>query len=170
MLHWVGVVVQGKSNPLVNAFDPFPFSSPSPHVPGHGFSGSSLGEGPGPRVAVTIPLILPTTDSIEGATDVSMTLSLNTRDQLASMTAYQVRRGWDGPYAEVIAANSAASTDFSADWLAFPGQLQMLNDYVGWVQTSPTMPEVVYHAGGDPVKFNIQVAQISSHAEGGESL
>ena len=54
-----------------------------------------------------------------------------------------------------------------SDWLAFPGQLDMLDDYVGWVQTSPTMPEVVYHAGGQPVLFNLQVASLSCHATTG---
>lgn len=96
-----------------------------------------------------------------------MSLSLDSREQLSSITAHQVRRGWDGPYANVIAAESASGTDFSADWIAFPGQLSLLNDYVGWVQTSPTMPEVVYHAGGNPVLFNIQVAHINSHSARG---
>lgn len=123
--------------------------------------------GPGPRLAVTVPVVLPTFDSVSGSSTITMSLSLDYREQLSSITAHQVRRGWDGPYANVIAAESASGTDFSGDWLAFPGQLDMLNDYVGWVQTSPSMPEVVYHAGGNPVLFNIQVAQINSHTTRG---
>ena len=124
-------------------------------------------DGPGPRLAVTVPVVLPSIDSISGSSSITMSLSLDSREQLSSITAHQVRRGWDGPYANVIAAESASGTDFSGDWIAFPGQLSLLDDYVGWVQTSPTMPEVVYHAGGNPVLFNIQVAHINSHSDRG---
>ncbi len=123
--------------------------------------------GPGPRLAVTVPVVVPSIDSVSGSSTMTMTLSLDYREQLSTISAHQVRRGWDGPYANAIAAESASDTDFSGDWLAFPGQLSMLNDYVGWVQTSPTMPEVVYHAGGEPVLFNIQVAHINSHTTRG---
>ncbi|MDP6899238.1 MAG: hypothetical protein QGF94_00165 [Candidatus Thalassarchaeaceae archaeon] len=125
-------------------------------------------EGPGPRLAVTIPVILPTIDSIGGSTELSLELSLESRDQLSSMTAYQIRRGWDGPYAIAIATEATTEAELSADWIAFPGQLDMLNDFVGWVQTTPSMPEVVYHSGGEPVLFNIQVAGLSSHTSRGE--
>jgi len=127
-------------------------------------------EGPGPRLAATVPVILPTSDSVIGSTELELTLSLDGREQITSLSTYQVRRGWDGPYAQIIAAESAAGADFSSDWLAFPGQLDTLSDYVGWVQTSPTMPEVVYHAGGGPVLFNLQMACISSQTSiGGTS-
>ena len=66
------------------------------------------------------------------------------------------------PDAVAIAAESSAEVEYSSDWLAFPGQLEMLDDYVGWVQTSPTLPEVVYHAGGQSVLFNLQVASLTS--------
>ena len=120
-------------------------------------------EGPGPRLAATVPVAMPTMDSVEGSAEVDLTLTLDVREQVASMNAHQVRRGWDGPYAIAIAAESAAEVEYSSDWLAFPGQLNMLTDYVGWVQTSPTMPEVVYHAGGESVLFNLQVASLTSH-------
>jgi hypothetical protein len=119
-------------------------------------------EGPGPRLAATVPVTMPTRDSVGGSAEIELTLSLDVREQVTTMNAHEVRRGWDGPYAVAIAAESAAEVEYSSDWLAFPGQLDMLNDYVGWVQTSPTMPEVVYHAGGQPVLFNLQVACLSS--------
>lgn len=119
-------------------------------------------EGPGPRLAATVPVAMPTMDSVEGSAEVELTLTLDVREQVVSMNAHQVRRGWDGPYAVAIAAESAAEVEYSSDWLAFPGQLNMLADYVGWVQTSPTMPEVVYHAGGESVLFNLQVASLTS--------
>jgi len=122
-------------------------------------------EGPGPRLAATVPVILPSMDSVGGSAEIELTLSLDVREQVATMNAYQVRRGWDGPYAIAIAAESSAEVEFSSDWLAFPGQLEMLTDYVGWVQTSPTMPEVVYHASGDSVLFNLQVASLTSQTK-----
>ena len=95
-------------------------------------------------------------------------LTLDVRDQVVTMDAHQVRRGWDGPYAVAIAAESSAEVEFSSDWLAFPGQLDMLGDYVGWVQTSPTIPEVVYHAGGESVLFNLQVASLTCQTSLGD--
>ncbi|MDP6323946.1 MAG: hypothetical protein QF684_00050 [Candidatus Thalassarchaeaceae archaeon] len=119
-------------------------------------------EGPGPRLAATVPVAMPTMDSVGGSAQIELTLTLDVREQVATIDAHQVRRGWDGPYAVAIAAESSAEVEYSSDWLAFPGQLEMLNDYVGWVQTSPTMPEVVYHAGGESVLFNLQVASLTS--------
>ncbi|MEE2747535.1 MAG: hypothetical protein VX473_03600 [Candidatus Thermoplasmatota archaeon] len=120
-------------------------------------------EGPGPRLAATVPVTMPTMDSVGGSAEIELTLSLDVREQVATMNAHEVRRGWDGPYAVAIAAETSAEVEYSSDWLAFPGQLEMLNDYVGWVQTSPTIPEVVYHSGGESVLFNLQVACLSSH-------
>ena len=119
-------------------------------------------EGPGPRLAATVPIAMPTMDSVGGSAQLELTLTLDVREQVATIDAHQVRRGWDGPYAVAIAAESSADVGYSSDWLAFPGQLEMLDDYVGWVQTSPTMPEVVYHAGGEPVLFNLQIASLTS--------
>ena len=124
-------------------------------------------EGPGPRLAATVPVTMPTENSETGNSEQELTLTLDVRDQVATMSTYEVRRGWSGPYAIAIAAESSAEVEFSSDWLAFPGQLDMLNDYVGWVQTSPTIPEVVYHAGGQSVLFNLQVASLTCHAESG---
>ncbi len=122
-------------------------------------------EGPGPRLAATVPVAMPTMDSVGGSAQIELTLTLDVREQVATLDAYQVRRGWDGPYAVAIAAESSAEVEYSSDWLAFPGQLDMLDDYVGWVQTSPTMPEVVYHAGGQSVLFNLQVASLTSQTD-----
>ena len=126
-------------------------------------------EGPGPRLAATVPVTMPTTDSTAGNSEQQLALTLEVRDQVTTMNAHEVRRGWSGPYAVAIAAESSAEVEFSSDWLAFPGQLDMLDDYVGWVQTSPTMPEVVYHAGGQSVLFNLQVASLSCHTTTGGS-
>ena len=119
-------------------------------------------EGPGPRLAATVPVAMPSMDSVGGSAQIELTLTLDVREQVATIDAHQVRRGWDGPYAVAIAAESSAEVEYSSDWLAFPGQLEMLDDYVGWVQTSPTLPEVVYHAGGQSVLFNLQVASLTS--------
>mmetsp|Transcript_31545 Transcript_31545/g.54000 ORF Transcript_31545/g.54000 Transcript_31545/m.54000 type:complete len:320 (+) Transcript_31545:1294-2253(+) len=51
--HLVGVAVHGPSKPDVNASP----SLPVPHLPGHGFEGSSFGDGPAP--AGQAPCVLP---------------------------------------------------------------------------------------------------------------
>jgi hypothetical protein len=122
-------------------------------------------EGPGPRLAVTIPLTLPTTTSSFGAGDVQMTIELDQRGQLASVQAYEIRRGWDGPYGAAIAADASSELAYSIDWLTFPGDIERLDDYVGWVQLTSTNSEAIYHAAGEPILFNLQLAQLSMHTE-----
>ncbi len=122
-------------------------------------------EGPGPRVAVTIPVVFPDVDVVTGNSDHEVTLSLDSRFQLSSISAHEVRRGWDGPYGEAVASQDAIDLDQSVDWLIYPGRLDLLKDYVGWVQPTPTSTESVYHAGGENISFNLQIAIIDYHAE-----
>ncbi len=122
-------------------------------------------EGPGPRLAATVPLTMPTADSMSGGGIRSVDLTLDRRDQLTSMQAWEVRRGWDGPYGEAIAAHAGLELDHSVDWLTYPGRLDLLDDYVGWVQLVPGSDESVYHAGGGTISFNLQLALLTHHAE-----
>lgn len=122
-------------------------------------------EGPGPRVAVTVPVVYPDLDIVTGNSDHEVTLTLDSRFQLASISAHEVRRGWDGPYGESVASQDAIDLDQSVDWLIFPGRLDLLNDYVGWVQPTPTSAESIYHAGGDYISFNLQIAIIDYQTE-----
>ena len=122
-------------------------------------------EGPGPRVAVTIPVVYPDLGTITGNSDHDVTIALDSRFQLASISAHEVRRGWDGPYGEVVASQDAIDLDQSVDWLIYPGRLDLLNDYVGWVQPTPTSAESIYHAGGDNISFNLQIAIIDYQTE-----
>ncbi len=122
-------------------------------------------EGPGPRVAVTIPAVCPDIDIVTGNSDHEVTLTLDSRFQLASISAHEVRRGWDGPYGESVASQDAIDLDQSVDWLIYPGRLDLLNDYVGWVQPTPTSAESVYHAGGEDISFNLQIAIIDYQTE-----
>jgi hypothetical protein len=122
-------------------------------------------EGPGPRLAVTIPLTIPTTTSSFGAGDVELTVSLHQRVQLASVLAHEIRRGWDGPYGSAIAADASTELAFSTDWLTFPGDVERLDDYVGWVQLTHASTEAIYHAAGEPILFNLQLAQLIMHTE-----
>ena len=122
-------------------------------------------EGPGPRVAVTIPIVYPDLDIVTGNSDHDVTQTLDSRFQLASILAHEVRRGWDGPYGEVVASQDAIDLDQSVDWLVYPGRLDLLNDYVGWVQPTPTSSESIYHAGGDYISFNLQIAVIDYQTE-----
>ena len=84
---------------------------------------------------------------------------------MTSLSAHEVRRGWDGPYGEVVASQDAVDLDQSIDWLIYPGRLDLLNDYVGWVQPTPTSTESIYHAGGDEISFNLQIAIIDYISE-----
>jgi hypothetical protein len=118
-------------------------------------------EGPGPRLAVTIPLTMPDGSSSLGNSGVDMTVELNQREQLVSIQAHEIRRGWDGPYGAAIAAESSQELAFSADWLTFPGRIDLLDDYVGWVQLTHSSPEAVYHASGEPIMFNLQLSQLT---------
>jgi hypothetical protein len=122
-------------------------------------------EGPGPRLAATIPLISPDSDSVTGGGQRRVDLRIETREQLASMQAYEVRRGWDGPYGQAISTHAGLELDHSLDWLTHPGRLDLLNDYVGWVQTVPGSDESVYHANGEVISFNLQLASMSHHSE-----
>ena len=54
-------------------------------------------EGPGPRLAATVPIAMPTMDSVGGSAQIELTLTLDVREQVATIDAHQVRRGWDGP-------------------------------------------------------------------------
>ena len=121
-------------------------------------------EGPGPRIAVTVPVVIPDMDQDTGTSDHRTTLTLLSRSQLASISAHEVRRGWDGPYGASIASHDAIDLDSSTDWLTYPGRLDLLNDYVGWVQPTPTSTESIYHAGGGQVSFNLQMALINYDA------
>ena len=78
---------------------------------------------------------------------------------------YEIRRVWDGPYGAAIAAESSQELSFSSDWLTFPGQIEMLDDYVGWVQLTHTSSEAIYHASGEPVLFNLQLSQLAISTE-----
>jgi hypothetical protein len=79
--------------------------------------------------------------------------------------AYEIRRGWDGPYGSAIAADASTELSFSTDWLTFPGDIERLDDYVGWVQLTHSSSEAIYHAAGEPILFNLQLAQLSIHTE-----
>ena len=60
-----------------------------------------------------------------------MEVTLTKRTSLASDVAYEVRRGWAEPYGGAIAASSTKAR--VEDWTIYPGRLDLLTDYVGWV-------------------------------------
>ena len=122
-------------------------------------------EGPGPRLAVTVPLTMPEQGSSLGSSEVDLTVELNQREQLATVLGHEIRRGWDGPYGSAIASESSQELAFSSDWLTFPGQIERLEDYVGWVQLTHSSSEAIYHAAGKPVLFNLQLSQLTISTE-----
>lgn len=120
--------------------------------------------GPGPRFAATIPALHPTSDSAVGGGVLSMEVTLTKRTSLASDVAYEVRRGWAEPYGGAIASSSTQGLEASEDWTIYPGRLDLLTDYVGWVPDPGfgTM-ESVWHTAGQPIQFSLQISSLDAH-------
>ena len=117
--------------------------------------------GPGPRFAATIPALHPTFDSVTGGGKLTLDIELSYRDSLASQTAYEVRRGWSNPYGEAIANSVASGLDSSLDWTIYPGRLDLLTDYVGWVpDPSIGTAEAVWHTNNQPIEFSLQLSSL----------
>jgi len=120
--------------------------------------------GPGPRFAATIPSIHPTQYSVSGAGSMNLDIELADRSSLASATAFEVRRGWSNPYGVAIADASADGLESSEDWTIYPGRIDMLTDYVGWVpDPSYATSEAVWHTNGLPIQFTLQIASLNAH-------
>ena len=120
--------------------------------------------GPGPRFAATIPALHPTSDSAVGGGVLSVEVTLTKRTSLASDVAYEVRRGWAEPYGGAIASSSTQGLEASEDWTIYPGRLDLLTDYVGWVPDPGfgTM-ESVWHTAGQPIQFSLQISSLDAH-------
>ena len=120
--------------------------------------------GPGPRFAATIPALHPTSDSAVGGGVLSVEVTLTKRTSLASDVAYEVRRGWADPYGGAIASSSTQGLEASEDWTIYPGRLDLLTDYVGWVPDPGfgTM-ESVWHTAGQPIQFSLQISSLDAH-------
>ena len=96
--------------------------------------------GPGPRFAATIPSLHPTAASESGAGELELDIEMVHRTSLASTPAYEVRRGWSEPYGAAIADEAGIGLEASEDWTVYPGRLDLLTDYVGWVPDQVTEP------------------------------
>ena len=117
--------------------------------------------GPGPRFASTIPALNPTSDSTVGSGTINLDIELAYRESLASQTAYEVRRGWYSPYGEAIANSAASGLEQSIDWTIYPGRLDLLTDYVGWVpDPSIGTSEAVWHTNGEAIQFSLQLSSL----------
>ena len=117
--------------------------------------------GPGPRFAATIPSLHPTASSDSGAGELELEIELVHRTSLASTPAYEVRRGWSEPYGTAIADNAGIGLEASEDWTVYPGRLDLLTDYVGWVpDPSYGTAEAVWHTNGQIIEFTLQLASI----------
>ena len=120
--------------------------------------------GPGPRFAATIPALHPTSDSSSGGGILSMEVTLTKRMSLASDVAYEVRRGWAEPYGDAIAQSSTDGLEASEDWTIYPGRLDLLSDYVGWVPDPGFgTVESVWHTAGEPIQFSLQISSLDAH-------
>ena len=83
---------------------------------------------------------------------------------LASDIAYEVRRGWAEPYGDAIAQSSTDGLEASEDWTIYPGRLDLLNDYVGWVRDPGFgTVESVWHTAGEPIQFSLQILVLDAH-------
>ncbi len=118
--------------------------------------------GPGPRFAATIPSLHPAANSISGGGAMTLDIELEHRQSLASTTAYEIRRGWSSPYGEAIAIESADGLESSEDWTIYPGRIDLLSDYVGWVpDPSYGTSESIWHTNGDPIQFTLQMSSLT---------
>lgn len=123
--------------------------------------------GPGPRFAITVPLLTPSSESSVGSGEFEVALELMQRISLTSSSAGEVRRGWDGPYGTALAASVSKDLKESEDWTAAPLRLDMLNDYKGWVpHPSMDSSETIYHAQGESIQFSLQVSLVSCTMNG----
>ena len=118
-------------------------------------------QGPGPRFSATIPSMHPTQTSVTGSGIMDLEIQLSMRESLASATAFDVRRGWVGPYGDAIASWASTSLETSEDWIVNPGRIDLLTDYVGWVPVPTVGPsEAVWHTAGEPIQFNLQISSL----------
>ena len=117
--------------------------------------------GPGPRFAATIPSLHPTTEGVIGGGSLTLDIELSSRESLASDIAYEVRRGWSEPYGSAIANDASDGLELSEDWAVYPGRLDLLTDYVGWVpDPSIGTSEAVWHTSGEPIQFSLQISSL----------
>jgi hypothetical protein len=117
--------------------------------------------GPGPRFAATIPSLHPVTEGVIGGGSLTLDIELTSRESLASDIAYEVRRGWSEPYGSAIASDSSDGLELSEDWAVYPGRLDLLTDYVGWVpDPSIGTSEAVWHTSGVPIQFSLQISSL----------
>jgi len=123
--------------------------------------------GPGPRFALSIPLLTPTFESQIGSGKYSIDLRLEQRLSLTSAEAHEVRRGWDGPYGRTLAAAVSSGLRSSEDWTSAPMRLDLLNDYKGWVpHPSMDSSETIYHTQGESIQFSLQLSLVSCTMRG----
>lgn len=117
--------------------------------------------GPGPRFAATVPSLHPTAGSDSGAGELDLDIELVHRMSLASAPAFEVRRGWSEPYGTAIADEAGVGLEASEDWTVYPGRLDLLTDYVGWVpDPSYGTAEAVWHTNGEAIEFTLQMAAL----------
>ena len=123
--------------------------------------------GPGPRFAATVPSLHPTSDSISGGGALELDIELVNRRSLASAPAHEIRRGWSAPYGTAIADFAGVGLDASEDWTIYPGRLDLLTDYVGWVpDPSYGTAEAVWHTNGEVIEFSLQLSMLDVTARG----
>lgn len=122
--------------------------------------------GPGPRFAATVPAMHPAANTLEGGGSMSLDIEMSNRFSLSSTTAYEIRRGWTGPYGEAVTQVGTEGLESSEDWIIYPNRLDLLTDYVGWVP-DPGLgtTEAVWHTGGGAVQFTLQCAELDVYTE-----
>lgn len=117
--------------------------------------------GPGPRFAATIPSLHPTASSESGAGELELDIEMVHRTSLASTPAHEVRRGWSEPYGTAVADDAGIGLEASEDWTVYPGRLDLLTDYIGWVpDPSYGTAEAVWHTNGQVIEFTLQLASL----------
>ena len=117
--------------------------------------------GPGPRFAATIPSLHPPL-RVKQAGELELDIEMVHRTSLASTPAYEVRRGWSEPYGTAIADNAGIGLEASEDWTVYPGRLDLLTDYVGWVPIRRMARPRRFGTNGEVIEFTLQLASLMS--------
>ena len=119
-------------------------------------------------LGIHLPITTPTTSSIISGTS-KLIVELKVIDNIlcTNEKTTAVRMGWNGLYGDSIMNFLSEDLEFSEDWISYPNQLNMLNDYTGWIKDD--IGEATYHSPNKQIDFSLTFTSISFDAkeEGG---
>jgi hypothetical protein len=115
-------------------------------------------------LGVHLPVMMPTTSSVSGSSDVNVQLKVIETKFCTNEKTTDVRMGWNGLYGTSITNWLSEDLEYSDDWISYPNQFEKLSDYTGWVDR--TNGEAIYHSPNENVNFVLTFTAISFDAKG----